>query len=236
MAKKKAKAKRKVAKKAKRKTVKKKKKKAKAKRKPIMHAKAAREELKRKPNSQKKNPIRLTARQTLFVDCYIGAARMNGTKAAIMAGYSEHSASRQATDLLTNPLVKTYLHRRQADLKRRLEVTQDKVVGLLSAVAQAKATDFVTWKGSRIVVKSSDEIPDALVSAVKSVKPVFDKDGCSIGIELRFHDPVAAARLLGQHLNLFGEKARGDNKGIIIEAMEGLHAQADKLGEGEKDA
>jgi phage terminase small subunit len=48
-----------------------------------------------------------TEQQKAF--CHEFAKDFNGTQAAIRAGYSEKSASRQAHDLLKNPLVQSYL-------------------------------------------------------------------------------------------------------------------------------
>ena len=254
MAKKKAKAKRKTAgkktKRAKAKTKRrpakttkaKSKKKAKAKKKRAkitnrtMHVKAAREELKRNPKSQKKNPLRLTPQQTLFVDCLLGTARMCGTKAAIAAGYSKHSAARQASALLHNPLVNAYLNRRKADLKRRLEITQEKVAKEMAVLAFAKPTDYLEWRNGKLRLTDSQEIPDCLVGAIKGLKPIFDKFGNSLGIEISFYDKVAAAKLLAQHLGMLDTKGREDHKGIIVKFMDGVHAEAEGLGEGKADA
>ena len=250
MAKKKAKAKKKArkkrakapakktVKKAKRKVAKKKsrtpaqKKAAKARRKTL--ADRARDELKKNPKSQKKTRnVKLTPKQILFVDCYLGAAKRTATLAARMAGYSDKAGSQAAT-LMANPWVKSYLKKRQRDLASRLKVTQEKIAREMATLAFAKPTDFAKWQGNRVVVKSSDEIPDSMVGAIKSIKPVFDKHGHSLGLELRFYDKVAAAKLLAQHLGMLEGQARDGNKGVILEAMDGLHDQAKKLDKGKK--
>ena len=196
-----------------------------------MHAKAAREELKRNPKSQKKNPLRLTAQQTLFVDYLIGTARMNGTKAAIMAGYSRHSAARIASSLLHNHLVTAYLHRRQDDLKRRLEVTQDKIVAEMAALAFAKPSEFVSLRNGILTVKDLDDIPECIQGAIKSFKPIFGKKGRSLGLEIRFYDKVAAAKLLAQHLGMLDVKASVDHRGELLKVFDEMREKAKALPE-----
>lgn len=202
---------------------------AKKKRTRTMHVKAAKEELKRNPKSKRKNARKLTARQTLFVDYYLGGAKCNATQAARMAGYSEKSLGSEAAQLMANPKVKEYLRRRKNDLKRRLEISQERIAGELAALTSAKATDFAQWKGNRITVKSSDEIPDALAGAIKGIKPAFDRNGHPVGIELSFYDKVAASRLLAQMTGWLERRGSVAGKGQIIEFLEGLHKQAEEM-------
>lgn len=234
MAKKKAKAKKKVRKKtparepAKKKTAKKAKRKA-AKKKPKNLATRAKNALKKNPKSQKKIARKLTPKQILFVDCYLGAAKRTATAAALLAGYSEKSVNSEAAQLMANPKVRSYLKRRQDDLRRRLEVTQEKVAREMAVLAFSKPTDYLKWRNGKLILTDSDELPDCLVGAIKGLKPLFDKDGRSLGIEVKFYDKVAAAKLLAQHLGMLDFHARDGSKGTIVEAMEKLHAEAEKL-------
>jgi hypothetical protein len=153
---------------------------------------------------------------------------MNGAEAARMAGYSKATAADQAYQLLHNPMVKAYLSERKSNLNQRLKISQEKLAKELWGVSFSRLTDFVSWSGNRIIVKSSDEIPDALQGAIQAIKPVFDKKGRPIGLELKCHEKTANARLLAQLLGWLHDRPREDNKGIIIEAMQALHAQAEK--------
>lgn len=150
-----------------------------------------------------------------------------------MAGYSDKTGS-QASTLMANPKVRSYLKRRQDDLARRLQVTQEKIVEEMAVLAFSKPTDYLQWHNGRLRLTDSAEIPDCLVSAMKSLKPIYDKHGHSLGIEVSFHDKIAAAKLLAQHLGMLETKQRGDNKGLVIELMERLHEEAGRLEEGEK--
>lgn len=191
----------------------------------------AKDELKRNPKSQKKRNVRLTPKQILFVDCYLGAAKRTATTAALMAGYKDKSGS-QASALMSNPYVSAYLKKRRGDLARRLEVTQEKIVGELAALTFAKPTDFLRWRNGALTVTDSDQIPDDLVGSVKSIEPVVGKKGRVVGLKVRFHDKVAAAKLLAQHLGMLEVKARDGSKGTIVEFMDRIHGEAEGVEDG----
>ncbi len=75
------------------------------------------------------NPKRLA-----FVNAYLGDANGNGTKAAIAAGYSEHTASVQASQLLRHPEVKAELERR---LKKH-DLRTDAILARLAKIVYAE--------------------------------------------------------------------------------------------------
>lgn len=62
----------------------------------------------------------LTEQKQQFIEEYIKLKCKNATKAAIAAGYSEKSASAQASQLLKNSEVAEYLKKRKAELAQDL--------------------------------------------------------------------------------------------------------------------
>ncbi len=83
----------------------------------------------------------LTPRQVRFVAEYL--VDMNGTQAAIRAGYSKHTAKEQAARLLTNVNVKAAVDAGAAKQHAQLDLTAQKVLTELLGVGYAtvKATD-----------------------------------------------------------------------------------------------
>ena len=81
----------------------------------------------------------LTPKQTRFIDEYL--IDLNGTQAAIRAGYSPKAAEVQASVLLRNPNVREVVDRRMADLQRRTGITQEAVLGILWTEAQGGGPD-----------------------------------------------------------------------------------------------
>lgn len=62
-----------------------------------------------------------TRQQKLFVDEFLKARKKNATQAAIRAGYSERSASSQASQLLNNPKVSRFLKEREREISEQLQ-------------------------------------------------------------------------------------------------------------------
>lgn len=73
----------------------------------------------------------LTEQKKLFVEEYLRLRCKNATKAAIAAGYSEKSASAQASQLLKNDEVSEYLKQRKNEISS--EIQQDFLFDALEA-------------------------------------------------------------------------------------------------------
>ncbi len=83
----------------------------------------------------------LTLRQARFVKEYL--VDLNGTQAAIRAGYSAHTANKQSTRLLTNADIKAAVEAGTAKQHAQLDLTAQKVLTELLGVGYATvaATD-----------------------------------------------------------------------------------------------
>ena len=81
---------------------------------------------------------RLTPRQARFVKEYL--VDLNGTQAAIRAGYSKHTAKEQAARLLTNVNVKAAVEAGAATQHAQLDLTAEKVLTELLGVGYATVT------------------------------------------------------------------------------------------------
>ena len=86
--------------------------------------------------------VSLTPRQARFVKEYL--VDLNGTQAAIRAGYSAHTANEQSTRLLANVHVKTAVQAGAAKQHERVDLTAQKVLKELLGVGYAEiaATDI----------------------------------------------------------------------------------------------
>lgn len=83
----------------------------------------------------------LTAREQAFVDAYIGAARGNATKAAILAGYSEKTAAQQASRLLRRSSIAV-----KVEQAAKQAVEEKRIVAVVlndAAIADAAQIDSV---------------------------------------------------------------------------------------------
>ena len=155
--------------------------------------------------------MKLTAKRKRFVDEWL--IDFNGTQAAIRAGYSEKTAAATAARLLRNVNIQAEIARRQKDLQRRTEVTQDRVVKELARVAFADASDYAcietymyenkdgTLSPLQVVSpKDTDTLSDDQRAAIAGIK-----QGAN-GIEIKLHDKIKALELLGRHIGMFNDK------------------------------
>lgn len=83
----------------------------------------------------------LTPKQQRFIDEYM--IDLNGTQAAIRAGYSQHTANEQASGLLAKVSIRTEVDRRIAARAAEKKLTADLVVDQLHGMITADANELV---------------------------------------------------------------------------------------------
>jgi phage terminase small subunit len=88
----------------------------------------------------------LTPKQAAFVQEYL--VDLNGTQAAIRAGYSPKTANEQAARLLANASVQAAVTKGREKLAAKVEVTAERVLGGL--LAEATADDGPMCKSARV--------------------------------------------------------------------------------------
>lgn len=143
----------------------------------------------------------LTAKQQLFARHYV--VTLNGTRAAIAAGYSEASAAAQASENLRNQKIKRYIEK----LFNAGKMGKDEVIGRLQALANADVGNYLeTVKVLRNGVEVTEwrfnlvkAINDGNTSLIKSIK----RDRYGVVVEL--HDKVKTLELIGKHHRLFAD-------------------------------
>lgn len=86
----------------------------------------------------------LTPKQARFVDEYL--IDLNATQAATRAGYSGKTANEQGARLLANASVTAAITARQAERSERTEITQDRVLEELWAIATADPNELIQFR------------------------------------------------------------------------------------------
>lgn len=111
--------------------------------------KKARREGWTRPVEEKKVSAKLAVldpRHQRFVKEYL--VDLNGTQAAIRAGYSANSAAEQASDLIRNSKIKAAIEEGQRKLQAKLEINAERVVQKLAQIATADPRELVEVKVS----------------------------------------------------------------------------------------
>lgn len=139
---------------------------------------------------------RLSEQRQRFVDEYL--IDLNGTQAAIRAGYSAKTAQEQSSRLLSNVMVQQAIAERMAERSRRTGVNQDRVLRELARIAFANAIDMINTKDATLKETASEDE----TAAIQSVKvKTFGEDG--IEREIKMADKIKALELLGKHLGMY---------------------------------
>jgi phage terminase small subunit len=146
--------------------------------------------------------MKLTPKQKRFVDEYL--VDLNASQSAIRAGFSPRTARFIGYRLLTMPQIKEALGVAQEDLSKRTQVTQERVIAELAAIAFSNIGDIVSWGPEGVSVKSADELSPEILASVADVSRSGVKEGGVVRV--RLYDKLKALELLGKHLGMFEEK------------------------------
>ncbi len=144
----------------------------------------------------------LSEQRQRFVDEYL--IDLNGTQAAIRAGYSPKTAQEQSSRLLSNVMVQEAISKAMAERSKRTGINQDRVVLELAKIAFVKMTDVVDPDTGEILPNASDD-DLACIESVK-FKQSDNQYGGSIEREVKLSSKMKALELLGKHLGMWNDK------------------------------
>ena len=119
---------------------------------------------------------KLTEQQKRFADYYIELG--NATQAAINAGYSSKYANTNASKLLQNTTIKSYIDERLSQLASERIMGAQEAVELLSSIARAEITEQVvvtTMEGAEVVDKPPD-VKTRIIAIKEILKRYPDND------------------------------------------------------------
>lgn len=158
----------------------------------------------------------LSKREKLFVEEYL--VDLNGTRAAIRAGYTESSARSQASDLLAKPNIADAVATAISARSKRTRMKQDRVIRELERLAFTDIRDVLSW-GTRTVtslidgtesethgiwLKDSENLSAKTSAAIKEISEVRGKADV-LTTSVKMHDKIRALELLDKHLGMFAQ-------------------------------
>lgn len=158
----------------------------------------------------------MTEKQKIFADEYL--IDLNATRAYRVAYPSvkkDETAAAAAARMLRNVKVAAYIQERMQERQKRTEITQDRVLQELAAIAFAKTTDYAEIKNERVRIKDTEELDEQQARAIAGIE-----EG-KFGIKVKLNDKEKALELLGRHLGMFKDKLE----------VSGLEEEKKKLGD-----
>lgn len=143
----------------------------------------------------------LTPKQLQFCREYI--LDLNGTQAAIRAGYSERAARQIATENLSKPSIQAEIARLRAGREQRLEITAERVLEELAYLAFA---DPETEEGRHALAKTIE---------VRT----HPNGKTTTTVQWRQESKTKALELLGRHMALFAKNELELPGGLTIRVV-----------------
>ncbi|OIJ22013.1 hypothetical protein BKP45_04875 [Anaerobacillus alkalidiazotrophicus] len=153
----------------------------------------------------------LTPKQQRFIEEYL--VDLNGSAAAVRAGYSIKTSRVIAAELLTKPNIQAAIKEQMDAAAMRNQVTVDDIVQQLAKIAFADIKDFVSWdEQGNVQVKAAAEVDGTVISEISSIDTQNGKN-----FKFRRNDQLKALELLSRHLGMLIDRKEitGANGGSI---------------------
>lgn len=173
---------------------------------------------------------KLTPRQIKFANEY--PVDLNGTQAAIRAGYSPRSANPKASAMLKDPRIAALIAKKMDQRSERTEVTADRIVEELAKIAFGNIGDYVKiTEDGGAEVDLSETTRDQL-AALTGIESHVYMDGGPDGVavkqtKIKMADKLKALEMLGRNMSIFNDKVRFD---LNVDVVSKLKAGRRRVG------
>ncbi len=134
-----------------------------------------------------------------FVQKYL--VDLNGTQAAIRAGYSEKTAKIQASQLLTYLNVSQAIEAGHDRLAELVKVRQYEVVREFRRIGFADIRDFSKWGPGGVKLTDSEALTPEQTACVAEVSEQITES--SRHVKFKLHNKIDALNSLAKHLGMF---------------------------------
>ena len=157
---------------------------------------------------------------------------LNGTRAAIAAGYAKKSAKVTASRLLTNANVQALLAKLAKQHADKLDLSAEKVLSELSSMGFCNMLDYIktTEEGNAYVDLSNLTREQAAAIPEITVDEYMEGKGKHARkvkrTKLKLVDKIRSLELLGKHLKLFTERIEVGGTAGLAEALAAARKRA----------
>lgn len=172
--------------------------------------------------------IDLSDKQLLFCQEYL--IDLNGTQAAIRAGYSAKSATVDSSRMLTYAKVQEFIQELKLKRSEKLEITSDMVLRELSKIGFSDIGDFFNDGYS---IKPLSELKDKskVIQSIQ-VDETVGEFGSSRTIKFKLHDKLSALEKIGKHIGFF-EKDNEQQKDKAVASVITVYASGPPMANSE---
>jgi phage terminase small subunit len=149
---------------------------------------------------------------------------LNGTRAAIAAGYSRKGADVRAAELLGNSRVQALIETLTKDKFGKLDISAERILQELARLAFVDPANLFDEAGSLKPIHQMDEDSRRAIGALDHEK-LFEHYGkgqakhVGATVKVKLGDKTRALQLLGQFRKLFTEKVEFDATANFTEAL-----------------
>lgn len=174
----------------------------------------------------------MNERQRKFVKEYL--VDLNGTQAALRAGYAEDAARKTACRLLAMPEIAAAVTKAQQPGREKRQISADRVIEELGRMAFADIRRFVDWgpDGVSLREKAMLDADDAAAIADVEAKGSNGKIG-----RIKLYDKLAALNALARHLGMAPARTTvntRDEEQRQQEALAELRRRLQRIAKGEE--
>ena len=141
--------------------------------------------------------MKLTPKQARFCEEYI--VDLNGTQAAIRAGYSAKTATETAARLLIYVNVQANIAKLQQARSERTQIEADQVINEFGSIAFGSLKGLIEIKDGKLTITDSTKWTPQQWAYIKDVKKTSDS------VSITTHSKTSALESLGKHLGMFSD-------------------------------
>ncbi len=150
-------------------------------------------------------PQSMNERQKFFCREYV--KDLNGTQAAIRAGYSPKCAKEAAYELLTYSHVNAYIAELKAKRAQKLEITSDQVLREFTKIAFIDIRQYYNDDGT---LKPINQLSDEAAASLSEVD--HKSDG---SVKIKMHSKLQALENVAKHIGFYEKDNEQQSKLIV---------------------
>lgn len=162
---------------------------------------------------------KLTNKQSMFCQEYL--IDINGTKAAVRAGFSRKTAAPQASRLLRNVKVQKEIQKLMNKRALKIEINAESVLNEIAKLAFANMMDYITINSDGLVDVDLSKLTRDQAAAIQEITAdiyidrSMDADGERVKkVKFKLSDKSKNLELLGRHLKMFTDKVEHGIKAL----------------------